>query len=40
MNADLLASKVCVIDNGKLWNNIYFIGTGFTKMGWAGNTEP
>ncbi|KAM3126709.1 hypothetical protein pb186bvf_021184 [Paramecium bursaria] len=26
----LLASKVCVIDNG----------TGFTKMGWAGNTEP
>lgn len=22
--------KVCVIDNG----------TGFTKMGWAGNTEP
>lgn len=27
---DLLAKKVCVIDNG----------TGYTKMGWAGNTEP
>jgi len=27
---DFLAKKVCVIDNG----------TGFTKMGWAGNTEP
>jgi actin-related protein 3 len=28
--ADLLKNKVCVIDNG----------TGYTKMGWAGNTEP
>jgi actin-related protein len=28
--ADILSNKVCVIDNG----------TGYTKMGWAGNTEP
>ena len=27
---DHMNMKVCVIDNG----------TGFTKMGWAGNTEP
>ena len=28
--ADLLSNRVCIIDNG----------TGYTKMGWAGNTEP
>jgi hypothetical protein len=38
--ADLLAKKVCVIDNGIKFLTIHFAGTGFTKMGWAGNTDP
>lgn len=28
--SNILEKKVCVIDNG----------TGYTKMGWAGNSEP
>jgi actin-related protein 3 len=30
MEKYFLNKKVCVIDNG----------TGYTKMGWAGNTDP
>lgn len=37
-----LGERVCVIDNGRLFITIFIqtSGTGYTKMGWAGNTEP